>query len=331
MAPLSVSAIISGLHLSDIDWESASFTSSPLPPANTCVTVQPKLVHTPHNGAKNSCDNSQNTKILKATDSRSVLEQVIKDLPLKEQVIRKNEGPKINTNYIISKPEEKTFPIKQSPSQNTILHTQQYHKKSELSEKATYIPKKGKNMPHLHASYPVKPDLYVSKQPVRAAPLDPVVIHSSSTCSAPQKPKTFKFVKTAIASSIVSQRSYSDPEQRDKVKNKMASKKSVCKSVGFSSDSECENQAAPQRKSKTSVKNKHSDISLKCPLKAKMLLEDNTPEQRKCNDVYPSSIACDGFTQCPASPPIDLNNDDSVICSDSPLPLAERLKLKFQK
>lgn len=326
-APLSVSAVISALHLSDIDWESASFTSSPLPPANTSITVQTKL-----NGIKDNSDYSQETKILKA-DSISLFEQLYKELPLRERVMMRNEGSKTNRNDIISKPGSKeSFPSKQSSFQNAMsADTQKHHTKSELSEKAKQIQEKAKNMPHLPVSCTVKPELHASEQPVKAAAL----IQSNNTYNAPQNlSKTFKFVKPAIASSLISQRSYSDPGQSDKVKIRMATKKSVCMSVGFSSgDSDGENQAAPQRKSKTKIKTKHSNVPLKSVFKAKVTQEDDTTilaPQSKCNDVYPP-ITDDVFTQCPASPAIDLDTDDSVICCDSPLPLAERLKLKFRK
>lgn len=331
---LSVSAVISALHLSDIDWESASFTLSPLPPTNTNVTVQPKPSQILLNDRKDNADYSQETKILKAADPSSLYE-----CPLRERVLMKNKGSQINRNNIISKPGSES-------SQNTTSDDGQKHNtKGELSEKEKQPHERVKHMPHMSIINVAKPELHISKQPVKTSAHSLVVIQPNSTCNTPPKPpQKLKFIKSA--SSLMPQRSCSEPGQSDKVKLKTATTKSVCMSIGLSSgDSDSENLATPPRKTKTKINANRRNIpfkpvpkafELKVPeKKAKsrsLCLEVGTTSlsESKCEYVLPANID-DVFIQCPASPAIDLESDDSVICSDSPLPLAERLKLKFQK
>lgn len=49
----------------------------------------------------------------------------------------------------------------------------------------------------------------------------------------------------------------------------------------------------------------------------------------KCQDVPPVPVEDDVLIVTPASPVTVSDSDDSVVCGDSPLPLAERLKLRF--
>uniref|UniRef100_A0A8C6WVZ8 Flap endonuclease GEN homolog 1 n=1 Tax=Neogobius melanostomus TaxID=47308 RepID=A0A8C6WVZ8_9GOBI len=246
-ASLSVSAVISALHLSDIDWESASFTSSPV---NSSISVQPKSMQIPLDERKDDGDCSQETKILRSTGSTALNEQYYEEQPLWDRVIMRNKSNQINRNDNVSKPGgKKPFSSKQSCSQNT-------------------------------------------------------------TSNDEQKPLT----KTELS------------EQAKRVHER--------------------NQIAPQKRSKNKIKAKRSDITLKLVPKAvELKIPENTLKSRshclevgkpsllpesKCKYVS-SAITDDVFIQCPASPAIDLESDDSVICCDSPLPLAERLKLKFQK
>lgn len=338
VASLSVSAVINALHLSDIDWESASFTSSPLPPTNPSITVQPKLVQILHNDKENN-ERSQKTTIFEATDSISLDEQFSKEQTLQKQVFMKNEDCQISRNGIISKPgSKKLFSPEQSSSQNKTSNDQKYTK-SKLSEKANPVQQKLKNLSVTNAA---KSSLHVSKLSVKASALSSLATQSNNSCNPHSKPpQKFKFVKT----SLVPQRFYSDPGECDKVKI-MSTKKSVCVSVCLSSDdSDGENQVTRERKSKAKIKTKHSDNSLRPVPK---VVELNVPETNSSSrshslqvgtiSLLPGNEWKDNspgvkhkvFLPCPASPAIDLS-DDSVICSDSPLPLAERLKLKFQK
>ncbi|XP_020775938.2 flap endonuclease GEN homolog 1 [Boleophthalmus pectinirostris] len=325
-ASLSVSAVINALHLSDIDWDTASFTSSPLPPTTTSTTMQPKIVQSLH------------VHVNEVPTSISVSELCEKEQPLQDQLIMKNTS-QINKNITA-----------EQGSKRITLNDKNYHAESKLLEKTRL-------MKNLCVPFTTQCELHVSKQPMKHPALDPDPIPSKNTCKAPPKPpQKFKFVKTAVASSLLPQRCYSDPVQIEKVKLKTLTKKSVCASGGLSSDdSDSENQqVAPKTKSKTKIKIKAKqihqlDILSKPVSKAvgpKAQIKNHKPRsyslevgtvetirfpmEYKCKDAFPS-ITDDVFSQCPPSPAADLESDNSVICSDSPLPLTERLKLKFQK
>ncbi|XP_037101154.1 flap endonuclease GEN homolog 1 [Syngnathus acus] len=118
-------------------------------------------------------------------------------------------------------------------------------------------------------------------------------------------PHQYKFVRSA---STKVQRCHSQPCPVNKIK------KSVCVSVCSSSeDSDEENrQVLPRRTTESKQSLQSGDYVTRAPRKI----------QADINDVFPPT---------PASPIVVLDSDDSVVCGDSPLPLAERLRLKFLK
>lgn len=152
----------------------------------------------------------------------------------------------------------------------------------------------------------------------------------------------YKFVRTAAAKV---QRCLSEPCQADKDRT-VAAKKSVCTSVCSSSeDSDAENrQIGPRRATKSKPG-------------GRLLLD--RPRKPVCGPPKTTSESVRSFFQSAASgdhvaklqrqtqqaegdmndvsPPIlaspigGLDSDESVICGDSPLPLVERLRLKFLK
>lgn len=363
-ASLSDSAVISALHLSDIDWDCASFTSSPLPPVPTRITVQLiQNTHTDVREAEEKCNKLTNE--FKPADSRSVSEHCSSERPLRERVIMKNTNKammQINRNYNVEKQGSHEIPSTERISPQTSSPDDQishkYNAESELSGK-TNINKMKKTVTAENQclTNKAKPETYNSKQPLKPTVLVPVSIKPKDTCSAfPKPPQKYKFVRTATSLSLVpSQRSHSDPGQSDKDRNiTKAPKKSVCMSVCSSSgDSDSENQqVGPQRKSKTKAKPSYlSDLPLKPAhkvVKPKTNVADKVlpklgnnslkvgkgsiPSPKETQSQDGSSFNTDkGFLHCPASPATVLESDDSVICSDSPLPLAERLRLKFQE
>ncbi|TNN46547.1 Flap endonuclease GEN 1 [Liparis tanakae] len=156
-------------------------------------------------------------------------------------------------------------------------------------------------------------------------------------------------------------RSHSDPGQRDKdQKRPQAAKKSVCMSMCSSSEeSDTENQqSGPQRKTQIKPMNKITDgCRSGFPLKHKKVqpaakmahavqllqlkaqrcspdIEINDiplSTKSRCQDISAAEVDGGVFLQTPASPVVVLDSDDSAIFSESPLPLAERLRLKFLK
>ncbi|XP_040920548.1 flap endonuclease GEN homolog 1 [Toxotes jaculatrix] len=373
VASPSVSAVIDALHLSDIDWEALSFTSSPPPQAATNHTTEPKQNKSTDRDVKEI--EGENTKHqtsgdVKQADSRSALELCFTECPLRDRVLMRNTAKAINQrevhndvvskqlNYELaslehisphnSKPNGQVSSKGGSDSKLTGKESD-VNKKEPLSDKSQCV----KNKAETEASTPKQPTMPAVKGQCKAKD------KSSGSQKLPQK---YKFVRAAISSSAVApQRCRTDPGQSDKDRNvPQTTKKSVCSSVCSSSeDSDAENQqSGPQRKAKIKPSNKIkasfiTDFPLKpvsgpkttqqamkpthClqPLGHSTGAEINrTPvlTKSKCQDV-PTAIVDgnDVFSQTPASPITVLDSDDSVICGDSPLPLAERLRLKFQK
>lgn len=213
-----------------------------------------------------------------------------------------------------------------------------------------------------YATNKAESDTQSSKQQLNSAVQAPTKTKNKYNGSQ-KPPQKYTFVRTAISSSIVPpQRNHSDPGQSEK-NVPQTTKKSVCMSMASSSEeSDTENQQfGPQRKAKTKPTNKiKGNFPLKplsgpkttkptsktahtvqlLPLKPQSCSVDiernSMPVSTAsiCQEVSPANVNEDGngvFLQNPASPVAVLDSDDSVICSESPLPLAERLRLKFLK
>ncbi|XP_077366747.1 flap endonuclease GEN homolog 1 [Festucalex cinctus] len=190
----------------------------------------------------------------------------------------------------------------------------------------------------------------VSKQPNLLVPIFKPIAHphkgtpaaQSQTKSEHKPPHAYTFVKVAAAKV---QRCHSEPVQVENDR-KMTIKKSVCVSVCSSSeDSDAENrQIGPRRttKSKHAYKS-NGQILLDRPkpvcrplkpttesiMPQRMQSGGNVTKLKSKTQVEP--VINDVFPPTPASPINELDSDDSVICGDSPLPLAERVRLKFFK
>ncbi|XP_044024405.1 flap endonuclease GEN homolog 1 [Siniperca chuatsi] len=355
LASPSVSAVINALQLSDIDWDALSFTSSPTPQSAVNHTTEPQLSKTTDSEVKET--ESENTSSdVKEADSRSAPELCYTECPLRDRVLMRNTAKAIDQieihNDVVSKQLNYEFAsLKHIPSHNSQLNGQIPSKGSndltELSGKESAVNKKEPLTDKRQcATNKAETETHSSKQQLR-----PTVQAQSKTkdkCNDSQKPpQKYKFVRTATSSSAVPpQRCHSDPGQSDKGRNlPQTTKKSVCMSMCLSSEeSDAENQQfGPQRKAKIKPINKIkgsflSDFPLK-PVsgpkttkqtaKTYQLIPIST--KSTCQDVSPANVDSDVPLQTPASPVAVLDSDDSVICSESPLPLAERLRLKFLK
>ncbi|XP_037605937.1 flap endonuclease GEN homolog 1 [Sebastes umbrosus] len=344
----SVSAVIDALHLSDIDWDALSFTSSP---ATNHIT-EPKPTKAT-DGDVRETEEQKTSSNVKEADSRSAPELCYTECPLRDRLLMRNTAIKfINQkeihNDVVSKQlNYELAPLKhissynpkpngQIPSQGSSDHKLSVDKKEPLTDKRQCATN--------------KVETHGSKQYMRPA------AQTKDKCIGSQKPpQKYKFVRKAISSSAdpPPQRCHSDPGHSNKDNNApQTTKKSVCMSMCSSSEeSDAESrQSGPQRKTKIKpmIKIKGSLIS-DFPLKPKTTkpsaktahtvrllpkcqsysldIEINSIPS-KCQDVSPATVDGDVF---PASPVAVLDSDDSVICSDSPLPLAERLRLKFLK
>ncbi|XP_037304813.2 flap endonuclease GEN homolog 1 [Pungitius pungitius] len=321
----SVSAVIDALHLSDIDWDALSFTSSPAQPSTTNTT--PRVSEATDGGVGKTED--QNTK---QKSSGGVQEAVsgpasglsYRDCPLRERLLVRNAA----ANQMDS---HKDVNFELGPLK---------HISSKNSKPKFQIPSKGKESA-------VAKQETLSDRRQRATSEAEANTHGSEQQSGPaaqlktkddadgsrKPPEKYKFVRKAISSSAP-QRSHSDPVQSGKT----AAKKSVCVSVCSSSEeSDAENlQSGPQRKPRTRPQSKaRGGFPLDFPLRPQGHGADREKKgilvstQSRRQDAPPADG--DVFLRRAASPVAALDSDDSVICGESPLPLAERLRLKFLK
>ncbi|KAF3702900.1 Flap endonuclease GEN -like protein 1 [Channa argus] len=365
VASPSVSAVIDVLHLSDIDWDASSFTSSPPP--------QMATNHTPDiDGKETDCDNtkqktsSDNTQ----TDSRSALELSYTECSLKDRVLMRNTAKAIHqrkvddvvskhVNYELASLEDIASPDSKPNGQIT---TKSSHDSKMTGNEAAVYKKQPLPYKSQFVANKVVMETKTSKQLLLSALKDQC--KAKNKCTDLQKlPQKYKHFQTAISSSAVPpERCHSDPGQSDKDQNMSQKKRSVCMSVCSSSeDSDTENQQfGPQRQAKLNPINKiKGSFIADSPLKpllgpkiAKPTMKQtlclqplgpnsqrqsvdvdvnstHTSTKSKYQEVSPSKVDSQAFLQSPESPIVELNSDDSVICSESPLPLAERLRLKF--
>ncbi|KAM7395312.1 hypothetical protein PAMA_006875 [Pampus argenteus] len=371
VASPSVSTVIDALHLSDIDWDALSFTSSPPPPqmaTNHTTETKPSEI------ADDDVDKTEKTRLktlsdVKQTESKAAPELCYTECPLRDRVLMRNAAKAINQmeihndvvskqlNYELTSLECVTshnsnlkpngqISIKNSDDSRLSKKESTFNKKELLTDEGQCLTNKAETEKHTSTRQ-----------------LIPAIQDQSKTKDS-KKPQKYKFVRTAISSSAAPpQRCHTEPGQSDKDrKMPRTTKKSVCVSVGSSSeDSDAENkQLGAQRKTKIKPMNKIvcsllSDFPLQPVSKTNKptsytahsvpLLGPKAQRQsvdvkiksipastkNKCHDVPPASVHSDVFLQTPASPVTVVDSDDSVICSESPLPLAERLRLKFLK
>ncbi|XP_071335481.1 flap endonuclease GEN homolog 1 [Trachinotus anak] len=379
VASPSVSAVIDALHLSDIDWDALSFTSSPPPQAATNHSTEPQqnkatdrdIKEREGENAKQSTSSD-----VKQADSRSAPELCYTECPLRDRVLMRNTAKAVNQrevhddvvskqlNYKLSSPEHISPPSSNSKPNGQIssksgsddkwtLKEPDVNKKEPLTDKSQCIKNKAET------------DTHTSKQPLISVVQDQC--KPKDKCYGSQKPpQKYKFVRTAISTSAVPPlKCHSDPGQSDKDRNvPQTTKKSVCLSLCSSSeDSDTENQQfGPQRKTRLKPINKIkarfiTDVPLipvlvpktiKQTMKPAHSLQPPGPKSHRHSadvemnrtpvatgsqhqDVPPANVDGNVLSQAPASPVTVSDSDDSVICSESPLPLAERLRLKFLK
>lgn len=369
----SVSAVIDALHLSDIDWDALSFTSSPPPQSAANHTMEPKLSKTTDGEVKETESTEQkNTGDVKEADSRAATEFTYTECPLRERVLIRNTAKAVDHmhihNTVISKKlNHKLATLKPASSQNSDPKpNRQILSKGGPGDaslgKGSALNVKGPlNDKRRYATNQAEPETQEPKQ--HLGPAVPPPSKTSSKHNASQKPpQKYTFTRKDISSLLgPPQRNHSDPGQGEK-NVPQTTKKSVCMSVASSSEeSDAENQQfGPQRKAKIKPINRiKSNFLLDFPLQPVSGPKTRNPtsahaalsarlKTQSCSvdidmnsmpvstkstqpESSPANEEGDVFPQSPASPVVVSDSDDSVICSESPLPLAERLKLKFLK
>ncbi|KAK2856185.1 hypothetical protein Q5P01_004920 [Channa striata] len=275
VASPSVSAVINALHLSDIDWEALSFTSSPPPQTATS--------HTPHtDGRETDCDNT-NQKTLShvtQTDSRSALEMCYTECSLRDRVLMRNTAKALDqrkvddvvskhVNYEMASLEDASSLDSKSSGQISTKGSDD----SKISGKESDVYKKQPlNYEKTFTTNDVEIETKTSKQLFMPAVKDQC--KTKNKCIDPQKlPQKYKQPKrrAVISSSAVPpERCHSDPGQSDKNQDVSQTKRSVCTSVCSSSeDSDTENkQSVSQRQTKLKpVKKMEDNFITDCPLK----------------------------------------------------------------
>ncbi|XP_061610769.1 flap endonuclease GEN homolog 1-like isoform X1 [Phyllopteryx taeniolatus] len=298
----SVSAAIDTLHLSDIDWDALSFTATP--PPQTVPKAPPQSTAEPiGDDVKDVVEAELKTSTTQHSDAGP--EHCFTECPLRDRLLMRNTSTatEAHNNKV---PKQLSYLV---PILKPIADTRKESDCIKISGEAT-----------------------------------PAVQSQTKTDKRP--PHKYKFVRAAAAKL---QRCHSEPCQADKDR-KATVKKTVCMSVCSSSeDSDAENQ---QIRARGTTKSKHtykpkgripSDLppKLVCgPLKTTS--ENVQSLMPKCVENGDNVTNLQSKTKVethvdvvvlptPASPSIVLDSDDSVVCGDSPLPLAERLKLKFFK
>ncbi|XP_028295668.1 flap endonuclease GEN homolog 1 isoform X2 [Gouania willdenowi] len=294
----SASAVIESLHLSDIDWDSASFTSSPTPQTVSKHNVEPeqnKNTHRKDEELKHEITEHKTSSHTQQTESRCYTE-----CPLRERLLMRNAVKTVNVKDVYS---NITPEFNSNPKSNAHSCDLQVLKEETVNKKIK------------------------------------VPVHQETPDDSRKPPHKYKCVQTAALSSAAA----AAPQQLQSDKK---AKKTVCASVCSSSeDSDTENQPRePPRRTKTKPKTSSgfiSDLTHKpaplptarqpqtilargLKLDAQIIHEEDenirSVSNGKQSDIVP---------QAPCSPVTLSESDDSVVCSESPLPLAERLKLRF--
>ncbi|XP_077444072.1 flap endonuclease GEN homolog 1 [Stigmatopora argus] len=284
----SPSAAIDALHLSDIDWDSSSFT----------ITTPPRHAATPVGGDDKDVVEVEG-KISAPRPANSGSEQCFSEFPLRERLLMRNATAACQE--ISPKQQGTLMPVLKPKS-----HTREDSDCLKISAK----PPSNKKM-ESEANASVQNQTQTNERP----------------------PEKYKFVRGA-ASKV--QRCHSEPCKAEK-DTKTTVKKSVCMTVGSSSeDSDEENrQIRNQRTTKTNHahksvlgrQQKSKTERVHCVILKGVQRTENVVNFKSKGQV--DAQLDDVFPNTPSSPIIVLDSDDSVIGVDSPLPLAERLRLKF--
>ncbi|KAI3363717.1 hypothetical protein L3Q82_001333 [Scortum barcoo] len=248
----NVSAVINALHLSDIDWDALSFTSSPTQQSATNHTTEPKPSKTTDGELKGENVKQRSSSDVIETNSKSAVELCYTECPLRERVLMRNAAKATDhiqiANDVVSKQLNYELASLKHVSPYDSKPTGQIPNKGCSDSKLLTKPAVNKKEPLADkqqcATNTAEPETHSSKQQLR-----PAVEAQRKTMDkrngSQKPPQRFKFVRTAISSSTVpTQRCHSDPGQTDKDKNMLqTTKKSVCTSVCSSGEeSDAENQ-----------------------------------------------------------------------------------------
>ncbi|XP_062850735.1 flap endonuclease GEN homolog 1 [Trichomycterus rosablanca] len=290
---LSVSAVIEELHLSNIDWEALSFTAAPSP-QNLQSKAGLKVVNKSNEKVKDECTGSS------ISGGSHNIE--LPACPLRESDILRKEAKVKKTGCKPKNAEFSHMPSK--PLSKNLKGSLSSHGQTSGPSRSTYMAPASKEK--------------VSEKKQQTLPV-----------VAPTK---YKFVKVKHSNG-----QYSNPQPTSK---ETGCKKSVCVSQGSSSDEnhpETEGSKNTYNHKKTLITQTVVPQLIK-PDKQQIFKEQNisaNAQQGSETTMHEKPLCVDSSRTNPKSQDsivkIDGDDDDSFVSISSPLPLAERLKLKFIK
>ncbi|XP_026863358.2 flap endonuclease GEN homolog 1 isoform X2 [Electrophorus electricus] len=332
----SVSTVINQLHLSSIDWEALSFTASPCSQPQ-CSKADLGSVNNVDKGARTS-DCSSSTAVKSDCGELTVLQaEGLSECPLRERVLKRNMG---KSEDLLNSGEHLT---------RIILHTSQ----SEDTDSGRSLkPKSCQPVTKRHIlplqqhrqSGPSRPGARVLKDTTATTNTQ-----KPKECSLDRVPPKSRFVKLkhSLPSSVLPQRSYSDPghdrrfSDMEHTNQQRTCKKTVCTSQGSSSeDSDVENHNRTDHrkntfKSKARSKLQHAGKTALPHLtqnrSSVVFMKLNPVRTKQRSDTTKSSSQPLGVVFSGTPPQIQTSSrrSEGSDCSvDSPRPLVERLKLK---
>lgn len=318
----SDSAVIDALHLSSIDWDAPSFTSSP--PAQ----------------AKPSRERQKTPSGVEDAASSRAAQPCYTERSLRERLLLRNTA--------IAADQEEGFQESKQLKNNNPSSSPNSDGPGEIPTNRDRINPLSDQINYAASGQlSDAPRVKHSEAPVAQPSNKTENLHSGSQ----KPPHKYKFVTKSASSSGAQRR----PDPSRSWTNAPRMKSSVCVSVDSSSeDSDTENrQIRPQGKARIKPVEKIkanfcSDVALKA-------IPGPTPPPKAASPVQLPRVSCsletrknvaplwdraksparvndgDAFLQNPASPVVVTDSDDSLVCGESPLPLAERLRLKFLK
>lgn len=296
---LSVSVVIDELHLSSIDWDTSlgSFTAAPSPqPHHSRVDPQPK---------------TQKSEAGTETKGRGSSDR-LSECPLMERVRLRN-----TTKCSVSQDNEKKE--RKDPSDGSEQKYTSGLGYKPLSENPKVPPQSQSELGRIHA---VAPDSYDKTFTATQQPKDPAPVQVQV-----QVQPSYRFVKPKHLN-----RPSNEPEQTSKAN---PSKKSVCGRRGSpGDDSEVENQPITKQQQQQQQNKPRAGVKPKLPIVQKTVLDPvETRHDSKTPAGQPHNTGLSRTNTltltCSTDDDDDDDDDETLICS--PLPLAERLKLKFNK
>lgn len=335
----SLSSVIEALHLSDIDWEAQSFTYSPQSAAS--YVTQPQLSKMAESEVKRP--EVKTSRDIREADFKPSAERSYTECPLRERVLMRNTVKAKQQMELHDKRDLKVLHCElapQSSDSNSVLSGHAHGNKDNDAHAAGHftvvLTEHGGNATNKTKT---KQQFKLKTKPTT---------RTKDINDGPRKPRqkcaSVQSAKSSLA--FPQQRHHSEPSQNRKTGSQTA-KKSVCVNlVSSSEDSDSENHFCRQKsKGKSTMK-------YYFPQKTTALIKTKPPAQpasfqlhSRSVDTHANSTAASPKAMCqltspayendevfhhnPPCPVVVSDSDSSVNCGDSPLPLAERLKLKF--